>query len=300
MGGRGRVKRQQIDTEDGWTVITHGLSNLSVDNGKKKGKGSRNNAQAGFMPTAIVQGLTAEKLLQDFQNRTRKWETTACAKHLVDVLAKAEKNVTDAVCIGIGSFSRDWEHRHRAMWQLVLFMGVISYLRQSSTEVKLYAQEPAFTSLDHDFLSLLSVNVCVNDITTRITPQSFVFSPFVDWYLLLPIFLRDKDPVLYVGNEILNDYGAYAQSEEKREKLDECNRLGQNWLAKRDVVKLRGFEMHPHALNGMVVYWNNAEAIGDAGTVAGKDSKSGHEARQDKDKADRARQEGDKREERDT
>jgi hypothetical protein len=127
MGGRGRVKRQQIDTEDGWTVITHGLSNLSVDNGKKKGKGSRNNAQAGSMPTAIVQGLTAEKLLQDFQNRTRKWETTACAKHLVDVLAKAEKNVTDAVCIGIGSFSRDWEHRHRAMWQLVLFMGVISY-----------------------------------------------------------------------------------------------------------------------------------------------------------------------------
>ena len=127
MGGRGRVKRQQVETEDGWTVITHGLSNLSVDNGKKKGQGGRNNAQAGSMPTDIVQGLTAEKLLQDFQNRTRKWETTACAKHLVDVLAKTEKNVTDAVCIGIGSFSRDWEHRHRAMWQLVLFMGVVSY-----------------------------------------------------------------------------------------------------------------------------------------------------------------------------
>ncbi|KAF3053038.1 hypothetical protein E8E11_011438 [Didymella keratinophila] len=292
MGGRGRVKRQQVDTEDGWTVITHGLSNLFVSNGKKKGKSGRNNAQAGSMPADIVQGLTAEKLFQDFQNRTEKWKTTACAKHLEDVLARAGKKLTEAVCIGIGSFSRDWEHRHRAMWQLVLFMGVVSYLRQSSTEVRLYAQEPAFTSLDHDFLSFLSVNVCADNIATHITPQSFVFSPFVDWYLLLPIFLKDKDPVLYVGNEILDDYGAYAQSEEKQEKLEECNSLGQLWLAKRDVVKLREFEMHPHALNGMVVYWINAEAVEDAGTVAEEESKSGYEAGEEKDSADGAGQEG--------
>lgn len=121
------MKRQQVDTEDGWTVITHGLSNLSVGIGKKKGRGGRNNAQAGSMPTDIVQGLTAEKLLQDFQNRTEKWKTTSCAKHLENVLAKGEKKLIEAVCIGIGSFSRDWEHRHRAMWQLVLFMGVVSY-----------------------------------------------------------------------------------------------------------------------------------------------------------------------------
>lgn len=121
------MKRQQVDTEDGWTVITHGLTNLSVGNGKKKGRSGRNNAQAGFMPTETVQGLTAETLLQDFQNRTEKWKTTACAKHLEDVLVRGEKNLSEAICIGIGSFSRDWEHRHRAMWQLVLFMGVVSY-----------------------------------------------------------------------------------------------------------------------------------------------------------------------------
>jgi len=126
MGGRGRVKRQQVDTDDGWTVITHGLSNLSVGNGKRKGKGGRSNAQAGLMPTDLVQGLTAEKLLQDFNNRTEKWKTTSCAQHLESVLAKREYNVEHAVCIGIGSFSRDWEHRHRAMWQLVLFMSVVS------------------------------------------------------------------------------------------------------------------------------------------------------------------------------
>lgn len=157
--------------------------------------------------------------------------------------------------------------------------------------MKLYAQEPAFTSLDRDFLSLMSVDACVDDIATHITPRSFVFSPFVDWYLLLPLFLKDKDPLLYVGNEILDDYGAYAQSEEKREKLKECNNLGQRWLAKRDVVKLRDFEMHPHALNGMVVYWTNTEEVEDAGLAVEREPESGHGARNEKDDADDTRQE---------
>lgn len=134
-------------------------------------------------------------------------------------------------------------------------MALTKLVRKTSSEVKIYAQEPAFTPLDHAFLSLLSVNICTDYIETKITPRSFVYSPFVDWYILLPIFLKGKDPVLYVGNEILDDYGAVAQSEEKKEKLEECNTFGGKWLEKRNTVKLEEFEMHPHALNGMVVYW---------------------------------------------
>lgn len=61
--------------------------------------------------------------------------------------------------------------------------------------------------------------------------------------------------MLYVGNEILDDYGMYAQSSEKKERLDECNEVGRKWLAGRRVVKLTEFEKHGNALNGMVVYW---------------------------------------------
>lgn len=128
MGGRGRVKRQQVEAHDGWTIITHGLSNLSVSGRKGKGKGqNRNVTQAGSMPSDTVEGLTAEKLLQDFNNRTEKWGTTTCAQHLSNILAKGEWTVSEAVCIGIGSFSRDWEHRHRAIWQLVAFMSIVSH-----------------------------------------------------------------------------------------------------------------------------------------------------------------------------
>lgn len=131
MGGRGRVKRQQVEAGDGWTVITHGLSNLSVSGKKGKGRNQKHNAaQAASMPITIASGLTAEKLLQDFNNRTERWKDTTCAHHLDSVLAKVEWNVNEAACIGIGSFSRDWEHRHRAMWQLVLFMYTVSHCKQ--------------------------------------------------------------------------------------------------------------------------------------------------------------------------
>lgn len=122
-----------------------------------------------------------------------------------------------------------------------------------------YAQDPAFTPLDTEFLSLLCITALDAGLENKITSRSFVYSPFVDWFLLLPTFLAGRNPVLYVGNEILDDYSMYAQSSEKRERLDECNEVGRKWLAERRVVRLREFEKHANALNGMVVYLRQGE-----------------------------------------
>jgi hypothetical protein len=131
---------------------------------------------------------------------------------------------------------------------------------------KCYAQDPAFTTLDKDFLALLNIQVLDADLESKITDNSFVYSPFVDWFLLLPSFLKDKSPVLYIGNEILDDYGPYAQTSEKKERLGECNEIGRKWLEGREMVRLGEFEMHANALNGMVVYWKvKGEEEGDNG-----------------------------------
>ena len=118
----------------------------------------------------------------------------------------------------------------------------------------MYAQDPALTPLDTDFLALLDV-ATTSTIETHISRAAFVFSPFVDWFLLLPVFLAGADPALYVGNEILDDYSAYAHGKEKREKLEECNVLGEAFLKAREGTKLVSLETHAHALEGMVVYW---------------------------------------------
>jgi len=273
--GRGRVKRKEVQSDDGWTVITHGLASISLD-----GKGKK--ADAGSLPTQIVEGLTAEKLLDDFRLLQERWEDTLLAKQVKEIVEKRRADgkwgVEEAVCIGIGSFSRDWAHRWRSLWQLVLFVDVVGRRMSSSLSVactrtdykivkeenkdikiQCFAQDPAFTALDIEFLSHLSITVLDSDLQVHITSKSFVYSPFVDWFLLLPTFLKSKDPVLYVGNEILDDYSVYAQTKEKKERLEECNEVGKRWVKGREKVALREFEKHGNALNGMVVYLRNCD-----------------------------------------
>ncbi|KAH7065710.1 hypothetical protein BKA63DRAFT_426814 [Paraphoma chrysanthemicola] len=254
--GRGRVKRREVESEDGWTVVTHGLAGLSVNSNshvKKK-------LDAGELPAKTLEGLTAEKLHANLKGLQEQWKDTAVAKQIKELVAGKSWNVKEAVCIGIGSFSRDWEHRHRSMWQLVLFLDVVEQL---DLDIQMYSQDPAFTPLDLEFLRLLRIKTLTESVGAHITDSSFVYSPFVDWYILLPAFLDSKNPELYVGNDILDDYGAYAQTEEKREKLQKCNELGMHFLRDRACKKLREFEKHAHALDGMVVYWKTTTDDGD-------------------------------------
>ena len=126
--GAGRVKRKQIQSEDGWTVITHGLSNVSLNSDKGQETGS-----AGSLPAQIVTDLTAGKLLEDFRLLQERWEDTALATQVKEIVGeKKEQGVEEAVCIGIGSFSRDWAHRWRSLWQLVLFVEVVERSKFSS------------------------------------------------------------------------------------------------------------------------------------------------------------------------
>jgi hypothetical protein len=243
--GRGRVKRQEVQSEDGWTVITHGLANVHLDNKNQKKK-STGKKVSGQVPTQTVAGLTAPKLLSEFEKLRERWKDTGVAKQIDGLKTKWEAK--QAVCIGIGSFSRDWEHRHRSMWQLVLFLSI------ASSSIPKFAQDPAFTAIDTEFLSLLNITTTETGMEEHINETTFVYSPFVDWYVLLPVFLKGRDPAVYVGNEVLGEYDAYATDGEKAGKFGECNALGKTFLASRECVKLKDFEQHAHALNGMVVY----------------------------------------------
>jgi hypothetical protein len=246
----GRVKRQAVESDDGWTMITHGVAGMNMREKGKKGK-EKEKEVAGAVPMRNVEGLTSAKLKEEFENLQEKWEGTAVSTQIATFMASRTWDVNDAVCIGIGSFARDWENRWRSMWQLVLFVAVA---KLCGGDIKMFVQDPAFTPLDVEFLQLLKITTLDAGIEAHISQRAFVFSPFVDWFILLPVFLQGKDSVLYVGNEILDDYAAFAQTRDKKEKLEECNGIGTAFLAGKDKVKLVDFELHAHALNGMVIY----------------------------------------------
>lgn len=129
----------------------------------------------------------------------------------------------------------------------------------STTTLAIYAQEPAFTPLDISFLSRLGITTLASSIESHIKPNSFVFAPFVDWNLLLPVFLKGRDPELYIGNEILGSYGTYANTKEKRDVLEECNGLGRKFAEGRERRKVPAFEEHGNALEGLMIYWKEDE-----------------------------------------
>lgn len=251
--GSGRVKRREVESEDGWTVITHGMSKVSLGSSSKSAKKEKDGITDG-LPNKNVTGLTAENLLSDFKKLQERWEDTALAKQIEQTSRNRMWNIHKAICIGIGSFSRDWQHRHRSMWQLVLFLAVISHM--NTEKVQMYAQDPAFTALDTSFLELLDITTTATGIEEHISIASFVYSPFMDWFILLPIFLRDRDPVLYLGNEILDDYTTYAQTEEKKAKVAECNDFGKAFLSRRESIKLRDFEAG-NGFEGMYIYFKS-------------------------------------------
>jgi hypothetical protein len=117
-----RVKRKKVQASDGWTTVTH--SEQKPGAGAKEDEGLLQQARI----TNTVDGLTVPKMLELIGRMTERWKETACAKEVSEILGKRYSegwDVKEALCIGIGSFSLDWEHRHRSMWQLVLFLDVV-------------------------------------------------------------------------------------------------------------------------------------------------------------------------------
>ncbi|CAI6341144.1 unnamed protein product [Periconia digitata] len=270
------AKKKQVQTDDGWTVVA-GSATTPSNNDKNGNAEASNRAQQEARPRKTVNGLTVDKLAHEFRGMQKRFNDTLCAKNLERMLRLRDGlwTLDNAVCIGVGSFSIDWEHRYRSLWQFVLFLNVVEIdpspddgnlfslyllticevMGKQNNHISLYAQDPAFTPLDTEFLSSLNITPLTSTAATHISSSSFVFAPFVDWFLLLPHFLKDKDPHLYVGNEVLRDYAAFANTRGKKDVLTECNRLGKGFLEGREKRKVPGFDLHGGALEGLVVYW---------------------------------------------
>jgi hypothetical protein len=70
-------------------------------------------------------------------------------------------------------------------------------------ELKLYAQEPRFTSLDREFLQSLDITVLDPPQAEELVDEStFIFIPCIEWTLELPFMLVAVKSPLYVSSSM--------------------------------------------------------------------------------------------------
>ncbi|KAF2092446.1 hypothetical protein NA57DRAFT_62453 [Rhizodiscina lignyota] len=117
---------------------------------------------------------------------------------------RGKAHVENAVIMGLGPFeSRTPES---ALLQLIFFLDIVEFLEEnghSKGKIRMYAQDPLFDELEVIFLCKFGIEVyeCpqANDF---ITPDTFLYTPYITWKPLLCSILPGKDPLLYIGHDM--------------------------------------------------------------------------------------------------
>jgi len=110
--------------------------------------------------------MTVEQLRRDFKARMKVWRASDCRKQVCQILDRQTPdegwNIEHAVCMASGSFSREnLENRKRSGFQFVAFVDMVNHLQEEGkAEIRVVAQEPAFTEVDRLFLADIGVEVC--------------------------------------------------------------------------------------------------------------------------------------------
>jgi hypothetical protein len=224
----------------------------------KTNRRSRKPAVSLQATNAPARDLTFEKLTAEFKSKLKTWQQSDCRKTALQVLKRIQPEegwqVRKAICIGSGSLSREnMECRRRSFWQFVVFYDLVGAL--GSSGMTLYAQEPAFTELDREFLEDLGVRTLdvkpgdfgLGAAKGHLGPGTFLFEPFIDMNAAMLSELLQASVGLYVGSSIRGILG--------RQGVSEVKNLAAQFHERHEMMKFPTFEVDPNVLDGIGIYW---------------------------------------------
>lgn len=242
-------------TNDGWTQIS-----------SKNRRNKINQTTPHPQPNAKTlnppsRDLTLPALQRDYTTKLKSWKSSTCRRQLLSILNRGRPDggwgIQRAICLGSGSFSREnLECRRRSLWQIVVFVDVVGYLREDlGMHVEGSAQEPMYTELDVEFLRGLDIKVLQVDVGTKtersgpaadlLVPACFVYEPFLDMSAAMLRELSEADLRLYIGSSIRG----------LRERDTEAGKLAREFAGGRRMYKFPAFEGDPNVVEGLEVFW---------------------------------------------
>ncbi|CAG8899757.1 unnamed protein product [Penicillium egyptiacum] len=226
-------KRTQVTDDDGWTHVASGGNVRRVMRARPRGTTTIKESESGISsdqpeeptltPAEAPGRLTLSELQTQFQTHRERWEGSESWTKLTGVLderlrkaqeqassdatpsAPARCPVDAIVCIGLGSpsgFLRDgWvDRRSVSLYQLAALASIKDQVAcTTSSNLKVYAQDPVFNALDESLLAALNITVIKHpEAFSYITANTMLFCPGAE-RKHLELLLPSKPQLLFGG-----------------------------------------------------------------------------------------------------
>ncbi|CAI7595755.1 unnamed protein product [Penicillium discolor] len=230
-------KRTQVTDDDGWTHVASGGNVRRVMRTRPRGTTAIKESESGISsgqteeptltPAEAPGRLTLSDLQAQFQTHRERWEASESWTKLTGVLderlkrAQEQNSSSDAgdpspsppslgpvdaiVCIGLGSpsgFLRDgWvDRRSVSLYQLAALASIKDQVAcTTSSNLKVYAQDPVFNTLDESLLAALNITVIKHpEAFSHITANTMLFCPGAE-RKHLELLLPSKPWLLFGG-----------------------------------------------------------------------------------------------------
>ncbi|KAJ6185780.1 hypothetical protein N7519_007081 [Penicillium mononematosum] len=269
-------KRTQVTDDDGWTHVASGGNVRRVMRTRPRGTTAIKESESGIFsdqpeeptltPAEAPGRLTLSELQAQFQTHRERWEGSESWTRLTGVLderlkraqeqasssgadpttsALARCPVDAIVCIGLGSpsgFLRDgWvDRRSVSLYQLAALASIKDQVAcTTSSNVKVYAQDPVFNTLDESLLAALNITVIKHpEAFSHITANTMLFCPGAE-RKHLELLLPSKPWLLFGGPLEHADSGGVLQG----------------YVDGAGSYSLPVFEALEHAFWNMRLYW---------------------------------------------
>ncbi|KAI9812316.1 MAG: hypothetical protein M1827_004765 [Pycnora praestabilis] len=248
-------KRTQVHDSDGWTHIATSRHHQDW---------SKTSPRIPLGPAETPEGLTTEKLQEEYSRHKRIWAASDCCKALNTILtqqtlvkgegdAEWELRIDKCICLGLGSLV-DPVSRRYSMFQLGALQSILEVLNTRVNISSIYAQDPVFNDLDKELLGSLNITVIEDpQVFSRIDQSTFVYAPHCERSFLLP-GLAGKNPALMVGNDMAHMITGSLSSSLTAAELQ----IGRDFVQDRTTTAFPAFEAAENAFNNTTIYWRSS------------------------------------------
>ncbi|KAK5724919.1 hypothetical protein LTR17_013408 [Elasticomyces elasticus] len=168
--------------------------------------------------------LNVEDLMHRYGEKQRIWASSDERSKTIGILQTYKPadgwNITEAICLGTGSFSEVWFSGYngsgRSLLQLAAFQDIVAWLQQDCpVAIKVLIQDPSYHILDRAFISALGLGLTIShggyrdghdangegrDALESIRPTTFLCELMIEQNTELMRKLSEFTPQLILGS----------------------------------------------------------------------------------------------------